>query len=89
MPHDATAEHLELFFASRADIFGRPSVSRSQNDQWLHVVRDVPRLRWYCALAPARRRCYRYVRRRFRLVHTICRVRIGLLFAGQRLRVVE
>jgi hypothetical protein len=32
MPHDATADHLEQLFASRADIFGRPSVSRVQND---------------------------------------------------------
>ena len=32
MPHDATAEHLEMLFASRADIFGRPSVTRSQED---------------------------------------------------------
>ena len=32
MPHDATASQLEMLFASRADIFGRPSVSRVQND---------------------------------------------------------
>ena len=46
------------------------------------MVGHVQRLRWSCALAPARRRCYRDVRRRFRLVHTICRVGIGLLLAG-------
>ncbi|CAH0369713.1 unnamed protein product, partial [Pelagomonas calceolata] len=31
MPHDATSQHLERLFSSKADVFGRPSVSRSQN----------------------------------------------------------